>query len=152
MKTRYWLLAAAQLVIPASVAMAAPACHPPNTINFSPGTHQTRLTGTVTRGDQMCYQFTAHKGQTLRLDLSDDNNQSTMSVYQPGYTIKYGTGNPNDDDPYNDYQGSTVPGANSEEKQVRHLSTRLGQDGRYLLVIDLYRGGESAYAVKLDIK
>lgn len=78
----------------------------------------------------------------MQITLDDNNGNSAITVYKPGATIKYGSGNAQDEDPANYYHGSTIKTAPPYGK-TRKINEIIQESGNSLMVVGLTLGASS---------
>lgn len=113
-----------------------------NTVKFS---------GSLLRYGQKCWYLPVKAGQRLQITLSDDNDNSAITVYKPGATIKYGSGNPQDEDPANYYYGKTIKSATADG-EARKVDEVVKESGNYLMVVGLALGAGSEFKGSVRVK
>lgn len=118
-------------------------CRDIPTLNFS-ARHRASFEDGIIRCEQQCYYIPLKAGETLDITLKDNNDYSAITVYKPGVRIEYGTGNIEDDKPFNDYIGESLK-STPRGGTTRHSRERVDVSGHYLLVVALARGGASAF-------
>lgn len=107
--------------------------------------------GSLLRYEQQCWYLPLRSGQRLQLTLNDNNGNSAITVYTPGATIKYGSGNPQDQDPANYYHGKTIKSAPAYGK-ARKVDEVIKQSGNYLMIVGLTLGASSEFKGSARLK
>lgn len=112
---------------------------------------QAEFKGNLLRYQQKCWYLPLKSGQRLHVELKDNNGNSAITVYKPGATIKYGSGNPQDEDPANYYNGDTLKGAPAYGK-TRKVDEVVSESGQYLMVVGLSLGAGSEFKGTVQAK
>lgn len=107
--------------------------------------------GSLLRYGQKCWYLPVKSGQRLRITLDDNNGSSAITVYKPGATIQYGSGNPQDEDPANYYHGDTIKAAPAYGK-ARKVDEVVRESGNYLMVVGLTLGAGSEFKGSASVK
>lgn len=107
--------------------------------------------GSLLRYEQQCWYLPLKAGQRLQISLGDKNGNSAMTVYTPGAKIKYGSGNPQDEDPANYYYGKTLK-TTPADGQARKVNEVVKQSGNYLMVVGLALGAGSEFKGSARLK
>lgn len=111
----------------------------------------TEFSGNLLRYEQKCWYLPMKAGQRLQITLADNNGNSALTIYKPGATIKYGSGNPQDVDPANYYNGETLKSAPAWGK-ARKVNEVVNKSGDYLMVVGLSLGAGSEFRGTAKIK
>ncbi|WP_125289656.1 hypothetical protein [Erwinia sp. 198] len=112
---------------------------------------EVKFQGNVLRYEQKCWFLPLKSGQRLHVVLKDNNGNSALTIYKPGATIKYGSGNPQDEDPANYYHGDTLKGAPAWG-ETRKVDETITKSGKYLMVVGLSSGAGSEFNGKVKVK
>jgi len=91
-----------------------------------------------------CWYLPVKSGQRLQITLDNNSGDSAITVYKPGATIQYGSGNPQDEDPANYYHGDTIQAAPAYGK-ARRVDEVVHGSGDYLMVVELTLGASAEF-------
>lgn len=157
------LVASCRTANATDLGAAAPlSCHPPTEIRFPSDMTNARFGGTLERWQQDCFVFSARQGQHVRIALTDDDNSASLSLYAPGFVIRYG--NPTEEGryvtgwsdkriPINTYKGVTLTVPSGQQASaLQSFAGRLPTTGRYLIVVGLEASGGSTFDGRLSIR
>ncbi|MBV4366268.1 hypothetical protein [Erwinia phyllosphaerae] len=117
----------------------------------APQGQEVNFKGNLLRYEQKCWYLPLKSGQRLHINLKDNNGNSALTIYKPGATIKYGSGNPQDEDPANYYYGDTLKGAPADG-ETRKVNETVTDSGKYLMVVGLSAGAGSEFSGTLKAR
>ncbi|WP_241618304.1 hypothetical protein [Rosenbergiella epipactidis] len=112
--------------------------------------------GSVLRYTQECWYLPLKKGKQLHVEISDNEHSAAIAIYQPGFNIKYGSGDlsflsDSDINPSNTYDGITIKEAPADG-EAREVNSKVKKTGNYLMVIGLSKGAGSDFSGFVQMK
>lgn len=112
-------------------------------IQFAKGSHSAVMSNSVIRGEVDRYELIAKAGQTMRVEISAEEDNAAFTIYLPGWVEKT-------EDDMTFIEGPTLSGAGEGEDAVT-CEGKLPAGGKYLIEVGGTRGNAS-YKLKVSIQ
>ena len=126
------------------LSSSLPDCAAPKAIRFECGASSGAVTGSVLRGEDVCYKIVAKARQTLSATVTSPDDNLEFQVFRPGYRTTR-------DADAASLAGATLVGAGPDD-DARHMALTLPTSGIYAVLLGTERGGRGTYRLKISLQ